>query len=88
MWPATYAIEDVIPPPKGASALDHNHTHFLLVDNGTEKIYGTEIKFRSKIESYISSKGSTGVSESQGREVKFFFIENKFFLEPIVHCIQ
>ena len=66
LWPATYAIEDVIPPQKGSSALDHNHTHFLLVDNGTEGVYGTEIKFRSRIESFISSKGSTGVSENQG----------------------
>ncbi|XP_005091977.2 transient receptor potential cation channel subfamily M member-like 2 [Aplysia californica] len=65
LWPVTYAIEDVMNPPRGSSALDRNHTHFLLVDNGTDGQYGAEIKFRSELESYISKVGTTGVSESQ-----------------------
>ncbi|XP_066912898.1 transient receptor potential cation channel subfamily M member-like 2 isoform X3 [Clytia hemisphaerica] len=33
--------------------LDHNHTHFLLVDNGTTGKFGVEIPFRSALEEYI-----------------------------------
>lgn len=34
--------------------LDHNHTHFILVDDGTEGKYGGEIEFRTDLERYIS----------------------------------
>ena len=37
---------------KGAF-LDHNHTHFLLVDNGTEGKFGVEIPFRSALEAHM-----------------------------------
>ena len=30
--------------------LDPNHTHFLLVDDGSENAFGKEIEFRAKIE--------------------------------------
>ena len=33
--------------------LDDNHTHFLLVDDGTEGRPGGEMTFRSKFEGYI-----------------------------------
>ena len=35
-------------------ALDHNHTHFILVDDGTEGKYGGEIEFRTELERHIS----------------------------------
>ena len=38
----------------GAS-LDPNHTHFILVDNGTVGQYGEEIKLRSRLEKLVSS---------------------------------
>ncbi|XP_052774542.1 transient receptor potential cation channel subfamily M member-like 2 isoform X2 [Mya arenaria] len=34
--------------------LDPNHTHFLLVDDGTNLKYGVDIEFRSKLETLIS----------------------------------
>eukprot|EP00794_Sanderia_malayensis_P003066 gene3066-3530_t len=34
--------------------LDKNHTHFLLVDNGTVKRFGVERKFRALLENYFS----------------------------------
>lgn len=40
---------------KGAY-LDSNHTHFLLVDDGTENKFGVEIPFRGDIESYIMAE--------------------------------
>ncbi|XP_047193404.1 transient receptor potential cation channel subfamily M member 2 [Scophthalmus maximus] len=38
------------------SCLDNNHTHFLLVDDGTHGRYGMEIELRSHLEKYISGK--------------------------------
>ena len=35
--------------------LDHNHTHFILVDNSQLNVFGGEISFRGKLESAISS---------------------------------
>ncbi|XP_070536806.1 transient receptor potential cation channel subfamily M member-like 2 isoform X1 [Ptychodera flava] len=50
-YPAYYRVEE----QKGLEApLDPNHTHFILVDNGTINRYGTEIKLRGKIEKAIS----------------------------------
>uniref|UniRef100_A0A3Q3VTW1 Uncharacterized protein n=1 Tax=Mola mola TaxID=94237 RepID=A0A3Q3VTW1_MOLML len=40
------------------SCLDNNHSHFLLVDDGTQGHYGVEIKLRSCLEKYISEKKS------------------------------
>ncbi|XP_075334645.1 transient receptor potential cation channel subfamily M member 2-like [Odontesthes bonariensis] len=36
------------------SCLDNNHTHFLLVDDGTNERYGVEIELRSHLEKYIA----------------------------------
>ncbi|XP_041438825.1 transient receptor potential cation channel subfamily M member 2 [Xenopus laevis] len=36
--------------------LDNNHTHFILVDNGTFGRYGVEIPLRAKLEKYISAQ--------------------------------
>uniref|UniRef100_A0A3B3CWT1 Transient receptor potential cation channel, subfamily M, member 2 n=1 Tax=Oryzias melastigma TaxID=30732 RepID=A0A3B3CWT1_ORYME len=38
------------------SCLDKNHTHFLLVDDGTHGQYGVEIELRSCLEKCISGK--------------------------------
>ncbi|GFO31362.1 transient receptor potential cation channel subfamily m member 2-like [Plakobranchus ocellatus] len=65
LWPATYAIEDVVHLPRGMASLDPNHTHFLLVDNGREGVFGAEINFRSELEHYISAVGTTGVAQGQ-----------------------
>ncbi|KAF7658007.1 hypothetical protein LDENG_00019260 [Lucifuga dentata] len=36
--------------------LDNNHSHFLLVDNGTHGRYGVEIELRSRLEKLISQQ--------------------------------
>ncbi|CAH2226291.1 transient receptor potential cation channel subfamily M member 2 [Pelobates cultripes] len=45
--------------------LDNNHTHFILVDDGTHGSYGVEIPLRSKLEKFISEqtmeKGGTAI---------------------------
>ena len=58
-------MEDIDMKKRKCAPLDHNHTHFLLVDDGTEGKYGVEIEFRSKLEKYISEEVETGVAEKQ-----------------------
>ncbi|XP_078407809.1 transient receptor potential cation channel subfamily M member 2 isoform X2 [Cetorhinus maximus] len=38
------------------SCLDYNHTHFILVDDGTHGQYGVEISLRTHLEKYISKQ--------------------------------
>ena len=33
--------------------MDKNHSHFILVDDGSENSFGKEIEFRAKLEAYI-----------------------------------
>ena len=50
-WPASYTAT-----PVGAlqeSNLDSNHSHFILVDNGSQSSWGSEIKFRMALEESI-----------------------------------
>ncbi|XP_028292480.1 transient receptor potential cation channel subfamily M member 2 isoform X2 [Gouania willdenowi] len=53
-FPAHYEVDT-----KGQgrlSCLNNNHTHFLLVDDGTHGHYGVEIELRSRLEKCISGK--------------------------------
>lgn len=51
LYPAMYRMENV--PESSGALLDSNHSHFLLVDNGTEEKYGVEIDLRSKFEEAV-----------------------------------
>ncbi|CAI9735606.1 Hypothetical predicted protein [Octopus vulgaris] len=51
-WPANYEIKDGI--DSTTSALDPNHSHFILVDDGTQETLGVEAEFRKKLEDTIS----------------------------------
>ncbi|KAI0230692.1 Retrovirus-related Pol polyprotein from transposon 17.6 [Lamellibrachia satsuma] len=53
-WPAEY--KDNVETTETSSPLDPNHSHFLLVDNGTQHKYGGEIEFRTKLEKHLSKK--------------------------------
>lgn len=46
-----YRMESV--PGSSGALLDSNHSHFLLVDNGTEGKYGVEIDLRSRFEEAV-----------------------------------
>lgn len=53
-FPAHYVMDD---EGQGLfSCLDNNHTHFLLVDDGTQGHYGVEIELRTHLERLISRK--------------------------------
>ena len=68
MWPASYRIEDKVKPRQ--SFLDPNHTHFILVDNGSQNQFAVEIPFRAKLEESIGGqKTDTG-------EGKWLFIDS------------
>ncbi|XP_061736092.1 transient receptor potential cation channel subfamily M member 2 [Nerophis ophidion] len=51
-FPAHYSMDVKSRMP----CLDNNHTHFLLVDDGTLGHYGVEIDLRSRLEKCISGK--------------------------------
>ena len=38
------------------SCIDNNHSHFILVDDGTVGQYGREIKFRASFENCLANK--------------------------------
>lgn len=60
--PAQYKI-DKEQRTSGSICLDPNHTHFVLVDNGTQHKFCVEIPFRAKLEKKITKmKTNTGES--------------------------
>ena len=68
VYPAQYRISTERVKVKKEAYLDPNHTHFILVDNGTEHKFATEIPFRAKLENAVSNmKTDTG----KGKVVKY-----------------
>ncbi|XP_061167153.1 transient receptor potential cation channel subfamily M member-like 2 [Saccostrea echinata] len=62
-WPASYRLGKKQRPKE--SFLDPNHTHFVLVDNGTQHQFGVEIPFRARMENSIANmKTNTGKNAS------------------------
>ncbi|CAI9735241.1 Hypothetical predicted protein [Octopus vulgaris] len=53
-WPADYSIQTNAKKEK--YALDPNHSHFILVDDGTKDNFGEIIEFRKKLEHTISQE--------------------------------
>ena len=71
-WPAVYRPDDSL---QKLSVLDPNHTHFILVDDGTQPTYYKDNDLRSKLEKHVSQMNTDG---SRGRSlvVIAFFICN------------
>ncbi|KAM4626692.1 transient receptor potential cation channel subfamily M member 2 [Discoglossus pictus] len=53
-FPAEYQLDEE--NQGNLSCLDNNHSHFILVDDGTNGRYGVEILLRSKLEKFISEQ--------------------------------
>ena len=83
LFPAAYCMQDAKMDDKKSALLDYNHTHFLLVDNGTESKPGVEIEFRAKLEYYISTKVETGVTESQSEFHRLCKFILNCFIRPL-----
>ena len=55
-YPASYRVEHLFQRGKPVS-LNPDHTHFLLVDDGTQgQCRGMEVKFRAQLERVIAGK--------------------------------
>ncbi|XP_039598768.1 transient receptor potential cation channel subfamily M member 2 [Polypterus senegalus] len=52
--PAEYTINEA--KQGRLSCLDCNHSHFILVDDGTQGVYGVEIELRAKLERFIANQ--------------------------------
>ncbi|XP_063423231.1 transient receptor potential cation channel subfamily M member-like 2 isoform X2 [Mytilus trossulus] len=60
-YPAQYRIGTEKIKVRKEAYLDPNHTHFILVDNGTEHSFAVEIPFRAKLENAVANmKTDTG----------------------------
>ncbi|XP_041432693.1 transient receptor potential cation channel subfamily M member 2 isoform X2 [Xenopus laevis] len=53
-FPAEYLLDEE--NQGNLSCLDNNHSHFILVDDGTNGKYGVEILLRTKLEKFISEQ--------------------------------
>lgn len=54
------------------TCLDNNHSHFILVDDGTHGRYGIEIPLRTRLEKFMSEQtkergGGAGASGSPAK---------------------
>lgn len=59
LFPAVYSKTDVMEAQLACSRnvpLDENHSHFILIDDGSENKFGGEIEFRTSLEKYISEQ--------------------------------
>ncbi|XP_014666350.1 PREDICTED: transient receptor potential cation channel subfamily M member 2-like [Priapulus caudatus] len=54
-WPARYRVD--IEPSSQEVQLDPNHSHFILVDDGTQHTFGVEIGFRERLVQEIAKQG-------------------------------
>uniref|UniRef100_A0A6J0T728 Transient receptor potential cation channel subfamily M member 2 isoform X2 n=2 Tax=Pogona vitticeps TaxID=103695 RepID=A0A6J0T728_9SAUR len=53
-FPAEYVLDEET--QGNLSGLDNNHSHFILVDDGTHGKYGVEIPLRTRLEKFISEQ--------------------------------
>ena len=70
-------------PGSSGALLDSNHSHFLLVDNGTEGKYGVEINLRSRFEEAVmkvKTDSRSAAGKSQVIYLFIYFLIFKFFL--------
>ena len=51
-FPASYPITE-LKGKKGTQPLDPNHSHFILIDDGSRDTFGGEIKWRADFEKFL-----------------------------------
>lgn len=65
-FPAEYILDE---ENQGSlSCLDSNHSHFILVDDGTHGRYGVEIPLRTRLEKFISEQTKVKGGNSNTRK--------------------
>ncbi|KAK7475589.1 hypothetical protein BaRGS_00033178, partial [Batillaria attramentaria] len=55
-WPVHYEVDVDDSELRDETLLDPNYSHFILVDDGTERKFGREIEFRTNLEQMISKQ--------------------------------
>ena len=65
------------------SSLDNNHSHFLLVDDGTEGKYGGEIDFRASFQKVLAKRKICDIVQIEGFVLILFIFLNRFALIKI-----
>lgn len=63
-FPAEYVLDEE--GQGNLTCLDSNHSHFILVDDGTHGQYGVEIPLRTKLEKFISEQTKERGGEGSG----------------------
>ena len=87
-----YRMENV--PGSSGALLDSNHSHFLLVDNGTEGKYGVEIDLRSRFEEAVmkvktDSRSAAGtVKQVQAQRLGLKELCHKIYQNFSGKCLQ
>lgn len=71
----------------GSVALDPNHTHFILVDNGSNGEFGVEIPFRAKLENELHKGHSLKYYTKVGGDLKAQEDEEYFGIPGISNSI-
>ena len=70
-WNATYKVNNIVrsghPVP-----LNHDHTHFILVDDGFRGRYGGVAEFRASLERKLSLPQGNGTESIEGTETGLF----------------
>ncbi|KAH9505775.1 Transient receptor putative cation channel sub M member 2 [Bulinus truncatus] len=85
--PVPYRIESEVKQKQ--SFLDPNHSHFILVDNGTQHQFTVEIPFRAKLEEAISKQKTDTGSDAITVPVCLLVLEGgPGTLETVVSAIK
>ena len=70
-WNATYKVNNIVrsghPVP-----LNHDHTHFMLVDDGFRGRYGGVAEFRASLERKLSLPQGNGTESIEGTKSNLF----------------
>ncbi|KAJ8319038.1 hypothetical protein KUTeg_004129 [Tegillarca granosa] len=69
LFPAVYSQQDVAKIPGREIPIDHNHTHFLLVDDGSIGNHSAQGAFKANLEQFISSQVYMQTADSKCQDV-------------------
>ena len=67
MFPANYPTANIFGKKRTHQPIDPNHSHFLLVDDGTRDKFGGEEKWRAMFESKLAKWSMTTGSKSRSK---------------------
>ncbi|XP_067935485.1 transient receptor potential cation channel subfamily M member-like 2 [Watersipora subatra] len=69
LFPASYPTTDIVGKGK-TQPLEPNHSHFILVDDGSRDQFGGEIKWRAEFEKFLTDHVLTGLDAKSSSDTK------------------